>query len=584
MRCINELINNEWEKMKYLSKSGYKVKPKRIVLITLLSLFYLPNAMAASQDELEARINSLEQRLISLTKESIDLKKQIIESNKQIAQLNQNLQKQQLVINNQQKEIKIHTAAIKQQKSVDLQPVGITHPNNDRQIVLVNHNPVDVIDNETVEYKKSFTLTEFKDYIKEEIGFSFNGYFRGGWSTSTNGKPKNYAEGALGRFGNEYGGWYDLVFKQKVYDQDGHRVDAIVMIDGNVATDKAAGLFNTQDDNIMQFSDIYLATKGFVPHFPEATLWVGKHSLPYNEIQMLDWKTQKSPAGGGVGVENLEIGVGKLDLALLRADVNVKVNKKIAGTDAIKVKHEDVDVNEIEVRYRDIPLWKDAFFAVNARYSAPNKSKLQDDVTIKNAWVGSVVLRQNNFLGGFNQLTLQTATNSVASHLANINTNNPEFAANANNDYIGKHTGGKAYRLVSEGEAYLSDNVIMAHALALTTGKDVYSYDLNLPHTNFTSFKSAVRPAYIWDQYNQSGVEFGYFNQKNKVNGKTYKEEGYKTTLYHSFKVGESILSSRPDIRFYLSYIESLNNDISKFEFNGKKRQISFGVQTEVWF
>ena len=584
MRCINELINNEWEKMKYLSKSGYKVKPKRIVLITLLSLFYLPNAMAASQDELEARINSLEQRLISLTKESIDLKKQIIESNKQIAQLNQNLQKQQLVINNQQKEIKIHTAAIKQQKSVDLQPVGITHPNNDRQIVLVNHNPVDVIDNETVEYKKSFTLTEFKDYIKEEIGFSFNGYFRGGWSTSTNGKPKNYAEGALGRFGNEYGGWYDLVFKQKVYDQDGHRVDAIVMIDGNVATDKAAGLFNTQDDNIMQFSDIYLATKGFVPHFPEATLWVGKHSLPYNEIQMLDWKTQKSPAGGGVGIENLEIGVGKLDLALLRADVNVKVNKKIAGTDEIKVKHEDVDVNEIEVRYRDIPLWKDAFFAVNARYSAPNKSKLQDDVTIKNAWVGSVVLRQNNFLGGFNQLTLQTATNSVASHLANINTNNPEFAANANNDYIGKHTGGKAYRLVSEGEAYLSDNVIMAHALALTTGKHVYSYDLNLPHTDFTSFKSAVRPAYIWDQYNQSGVEFGYFNQKNKVNGKTYKEEGYKTTLYHSFKVGESILSSRPDIRFYLSYIESLNNDISKFEFNGKKRQISFGVQTEVWF
>ena len=569
--------------MKYLTKS-LKVKPKRIVLITMLGLFYLPNAIAATQDELEARINLLEQKLIALSNESIDLKKQLIESNKQIAQLSLNLEKQQLVISNQQKEIKIQTAALKQQKSVNLQPVSIKHPNNNNAIVLVTDSQTNEEQNSNITTKKSFTLTEFKDYIKEEIGFSFNGYFRGGWSTSMNGKPKNYAEGALGRFGNEYGGWYDLVFRQKVYDQDGRRVDAIVMIDGNVATDKAAGLFNTQDDNIMQFSDIYLATKGFVPLFPEATLWVGKHSLPYNEIQMLDWKTQKSPAGGGVGVENLEIGVGKLDLALLRADVNVKVNKKIAGTDEIKVKHEDVDVNEIEVRYRDIPLWKDAFFAVNARYSAPNKSKLQDDVTIKNAWVGSVVLRQNNFLGGFNQLTLQTATNSVASHLANINTNNPEFAANANNDYIGKHTGGKAYRLVSEGEAYLSDNVIMAHALALTTGKDVYSYDLNLPHTDFTSFKSAVRPAYIWDQYNQSGVEFGYFNQKNKVNGKTYKEEGYKTTLYHSFKVGESILSSRPDIRFYLSYIESLNNDISKFEFNGKKHQISFGVQTEVWF
>lgn len=590
MRCINELINNEWEKMKYLSKSGYKVKPKRIVLITLLSLFYLPNAMAASQDELEARINSLEQRLISLTKESIDLKKQIIESNKQIAQLNQNLQKQQLVINNQQKEIKIHTAAIKQQKSVDLQPVGITHPNNDRQIVLVNHNPVDVIDNETVEYKKSFTLTEFKDYIKEEIGFSYNGYFRGGWSTSRNGKPKNYAEGALGRFGNEYGGWYDLIFKQKVYDQDSRRVDAIVMIDGNVATNKAAGLFNTQDDNIMQFSDIYLETTGFVPFFPEAKLWVGKHSLPYNEIQMLDWKTQKTPAGGGIGIENLKVGVGALDLALVRADVNVRNGKKeVIGTDSegnelTQYKKEEVDLNEIEIRYRDIPLWNDATLGVNARYSAPNKSKIQDSVSVKNAWLASLVLRQNQFFGGFNQFTLQTATNSVASHFANINTNNPEFAANADNDYIGTHTGGKAYRLVSEGEAYLSDDVIVAHALALTTGNDVYSYDLNLPHTDFSSFKSAIRPAYIWDNYNQSGVEIGYFKQKNKAGNKTYREEGYKTTLYHSFKVGKSILSSRPDIRFYVSYIESLQNDISKFDFNGKDHQLSFGVQTEVWF
>ncbi len=380
------------------------------------------------------------------------------------------------------------------------------------------------------------------------------------------------------------------MFKQKVYDENGHRVDAIVMIDGNVATNKAAGLFNTQDDNIMQFSDIYLSTKGFVPGFPDANLWVGKHSLPYNEIQMLDWKTQKIPAGGGIGIEDLGIGVGKLDLALVRADVNVKQVKKVevvnnGNTEVQTVtKQEEVDLNEIELRYRDIPLWQDATLAINGRYSAPNKSKIQDSVSVKNAWLGSFVLRQNNFFGGFNQWTLQTATNSVASQLANINTNNPEFAANSDNDYIGTHTGGKAYRLVSEGEAYLSDKVIIAHALALTTGTDVYSYDLNLAHTDFSSFKSAVRPAYIWDNYNQSGLELGYFRQKNKVKGKSYNEEGFKTTIFHSFKVGESILTSRPDIRFYVSYIESLQNDISKFDFNGKDNQISFGVQTEVWF
>lgn len=573
--------------MKNSTKTVCKVKLKRIVLVTLLSLCYLPNAMAATQDELEARLAVLEQKLLALSEESNDLKKQVIASNKQIAKLNSDLQKQQIVINNQKKALKDSqsTAIVKQQTPVI--PPKQVDANNQVIIVSNNGEATEQVDQPV---KTAFTLDEFKDYIKEEIGFSYNGYFRGGWSTSRNGKPKNYAEGALGRFGNEYGGWYDLIFKQKVYDQDSRRVDAIVMIDGNVATNKAAGLFNTQDDNIMQFSDIYLETTGFVPFFPEAKLWVGKHSLPYNEIQMLDWKTQKTPAGGGIGIENLKVGVGALDLALVRADVNVRNGKKeVIGTDSegnelTQYKKEEVDLNEIEIRYRDIPLWNDATLGVNARYSAPNKSKIQDSVSVKNAWLASLVLRQNQFFGGFNQFTLQTATNSVASHFANINTNNPEFAANADNDYIGTHTGGKAYRLVSEGEAYLSDDVIVAHAIALTTGNDVYSYDLNLPHTDFSSFKSAIRPAYIWDNYNQSGVEIGYFKQKNKAGNKTYREEGYKTTLYHSFKVGKSILSSRPDIRFYVSYIESLQNDISKFDFNGKDHQLSFGVQTEVWF
>ena len=556
--------------MKYLTKAVLKVKPKRIVLITLLGLCYIPNSFATTQDELEARISMLEQKLLALSQESIDLKKQVIESNKQLAQLNKNIQQQQVVINNQQKALKKQSVAVANvQNNADSKVVTQHQPALDNQIVLINDAKANGSKDQstaTKTIKNAYTLSEFKDFIKDEIGFSFNGYFRGGWSTSKNGKPKNYAEGALGRFGNEYGGWYDLVFKQKVYDEDGHRVDAIVMIDGNVATNKAAGLFNTQDDNIMQFSDIYLSTKGFIPGFPDANLWVGKHSLPYNEIQMLDWKTQKTPAGGGIGIEGLDVGVGKLDLALVRADVNVKQTKKNEvvenGKTEIKevTKREEVDLNEVEFRYRDIPLWQDAALAINGRYSAPNKSKIQDSVSVKNAWLGSFVLRQNNFFGGFNQLTLQTATNSVASQLANINTNNPEFAANSDNDYIGTHTGGKAYRLVSEGEAYLADKVIVAHALALTTGNDVYSYDLSSAHTDFTSFKSAIRPAYIWDTYNQSGVELGYFKQKNKVKGKNYTEEGFKTTLFHSFKVGESILTSRPDIRFYVSYIESMQN------------------------
>lgn len=578
-------INRELKK-----SSKLKLKHKRIALITMLGMLYLPCGWSATEQELEARIALLEQKLLELTQESVDLKKQVIESNKQLKQLNNNLQQasinKQAIAKNNQPAVKNQPATNKQQiASIQSQPVQSTSLANN-QIVLVN-NPVEGELIDTSDLKNTYTLQEFKDYIKDEIGFTFNGYFRGGWSTTTNGRPKNYAEGALGRFGNEYGGWFDYTFSQKVYDKNGHRVDAIVMVDGNVATDKATGLFNTQDDNILQFSDIYLSTEGFVPGFPEAKFWVGKHSLFPNEIQMLDWKTQKTPGGGGIGIENLGIGVGKLDLAVIRSDANVKLKKQPKPTSPDEKPKEEkttVNVNEFEFRYHDIPLWKNASLATNIRFSAPNKSKLQDDITVKNAWLASLVLTQKEFYGGFNELTLQTATNSVAANFANINTNNTQFADNADNDYRGTHTGGKAYRLVSQGEAYLADKVIMAHALVLTTGRDVYSYDMKLANTDFNSIKSAFRPSYIWDTYNQSGIELGYFNQKNKVKGKSYHEEGYKATLYHSFKVEESLLTSRPDIRFYLSYIKSVQNDMSKFDFNGKNHQISFGVQTEVWF
>ena len=208
--------------MRYLLKT----KPKQITLITMLGLFYLSNALAidTTQIELEARITQLEQKLLELSQESIELKKQVIESNKQLAQLNNNLQQQQLVIKTQEKALKKQTNVVMKQnitnnsKQTNNQAT-ISNKNSEiNKIVIIKDTKENDTFTTSKPVKSTFTLTEFKDFIKDEIGFSYNGYFRGGWSTTTNGKPKNYAEGALGRFGNEYGGWYDMIFSQKVYD------------------------------------------------------------------------------------------------------------------------------------------------------------------------------------------------------------------------------------------------------------------------------------------------------------------------------------------------------------------------------
>lgn len=97
--------------------------------------------------------------------------------------------------------------------------------------------------------------------------------------------------------------------------------------------------------------------------------------------------------------------------------------------------------------------------------------------------------------------------------------------------------------------------------------------------------RAVLRPGYIWDQFNQTGVELGYFNQTNRVDGKSYDESGYKLTMYHAFKVATSILRSRPEIRFYTTYMKALDNEITNFSFDGEKNdQLSFGVQAEIWW
>lgn len=75
-------------------------------------------------------------------------------------------------------------------------------------------------------------------------------------------------------------GWFDLTLNQRVYNQDGRTANAVVTYDGNVGQQYNDAWFgDSANENIMQFSDIYLTTRGFLPFAREADFWVGKHKL-----------------------------------------------------------------------------------------------------------------------------------------------------------------------------------------------------------------------------------------------------------------------------------------------------------------
>lgn len=438
---------------------------------------------------------------------------------------------------------------IKNENGEQSQVNGASAVNGSQQVAVIESKG----DQTTIE---SVTLKDISKYIKDDIGFSYQGYFRSGWGTSNHGSSQTYAAGSLGRFGNEMSGWFDLTLNQRVYNQNGKTANAVVTYDGNVGEQYNDAWFgDSNNENIMQFSDIYLTTRGFLPFAPEADFWVGKHKLPQYEIQMLDWKTLTTDVAAGVGIENWALGVGLFDMSLSRDDVDVYSRDFTHTT--------QMNTNSVDLRYRNIPLWDDATLSVMAKYSTPNKTDDQnsnesDDsyFEMKDSWMLTSILRQNMQRDTFNEFTLQVANNSYASSFASFSDASNTMAHGRY--YYGDHTDGIAWRLISQGEMYLTDNIIMANALVYSHGEDVYSYESGA-HSDFDSIRTVIRPAWIWNTWNQTGVELGWFKQKNKTQqGVTLNESAYKTTLYHALKVGESILGSRPEIRFYVSMVHTL--------------------------
>ena len=430
---------------------------------------------------------------------------------------------------------------------------------------------------------ESVTMKDISKFVKEDIGFSYEGYFRSGWGTSNHGSTQTYAAGSLGRFGNEMSGWFDLTLNQRVYNQDGKTANAIVTYDGNVGEQYNDAWFGDSDnENIMQFSDIFLTTKGFLPFAREADFWVGKHKLPEYEIQMLDWKSLTTDVAAAVGIQNWNLGVGQLDASLSRNDVDV-YSRDFNNTT-------QMNTNSVDLRYRNIPLWQDGSLSLMGKYAFANKTDDQKRnesnnsyFEMKDTWMATAIVRQELDRKGFNEFTLQVANNSYASSFSNFSGASNSMAQGRY--YYGDHTNGVAWRLISQGEMYLADRIIMANALVWSHGEDVYSYESGA-RSDFNSFRAVIRPAWIWDTWNQTGVELGWFAQKNTTQqGQDLKESAYKTTLYHALKVGESLLGSRPEIRFYGTYINIIDNELSQVWFNdNSKNEFMAGVQAEVWW
>ena len=427
----------------------------------------------------------------------------------------------------------------------------------------------------------------------------FNGYMRSGvmHGKSTYGH-KTYVQ-QLGRLGNE-----NDTFGEMQITGDIAKVDDTVWSVSTMFALGGDGKENNWDGNIAN-RQFYAQVKGLLDK--DAILWVGKKYVQREDIHLGDFYYY-DVSGHGVGFEQLNVGTGKLSAAWTRKDngnatyktfedkyviqqkadqkddagnklggpVGEVVKGKFATTEEVKVR-----LNVFDTRYV-FPAWDGASVEFGATYLRPERDKngkfssytWTKDNELKDAFNLTAELNLN-VLGGFNKTVLQSFSGSSADCAWSTTA---DIKPNSGFDSVAGFTG-QGYRLLNFGDVHFTDNLGMSHQFNA-------AYSTSNAYDSKKTFGLVVRPYYKLTKMTKVLAELGAYVEREKAeDGSHVTVGGQKATLAYAISPDASNFWSRPEIRFYVSYINVTDKN-KEFDNLGKKtgHDTVFGAQVEAWW
>ncbi|WP_022942277.1 maltoporin LamB [Psychromonas hadalis] len=388
--------------------------------------------------------------------------------------------------------------------------------------------------------------------MAEASPVEFNGYMRAGTGLGTeSGKNPSFEKFKLGRLGNENDLYGEFGFRKEVYNEDGVSFLLDSMIASGVTGNNG---WEDGDFNIAQFN---VQAKGLFAD-KEIVLWAGKRYYQRHDIHITDfyyWNT----SGTGGGIENIQMGPGRLSVALLQDD-----GGQFAGNyddKGDKKYDESVTAYTADIRYAGMPLWSGAELEVGFNYSYANEKNNQTLVA-DDGMMGTAIITQG-FEGGFNKTVLQAGSGSYGAQMV-------QYGSGAWYDRSGDNNDATGFRIINWGVASFGDSIEFGHQVMFASGSDVGGTD-----TDDTSYNLVVRPMYKWNQHMRTIVELGAFAETiNNVDA-----GGSKFTIAQAWSAGNSFWA-RPEIRIFSSYI----TDNEGTALNGADNEISVGIQAEAWW
>lgn len=420
----------------------------------------------------------------------------------------------------------------------------------------------------------------------------FGGYFRSGVMSKRFNKSDDLVHqvGRLGAENDTYGEIFlgtdvanvdDTVWSvnsriavSSQYNRDWQSTNNVVINDNSLSTDNVE---NTR----FALREFNLTVKGLLDFDKDATVWAGKRFYHREDIHVIDlyyWDI----SGMGAGVENLQVGPGKLSLAWLRRDDS---QTYVANEEGAAAKNGFRSAHIFDVQY-DFPAWDGANVEVRDTFLVPQRDN--DSTTKKNFHAANKFGKSNIFgveLGqgyslGWHKTVLKWTHGSTARWV--------KFGTEAWFDDSGASDKANRYSIYNFGQMNFTSNFGMFYTLNFTASKNYDGNKTNLK--NDRAFQVVVRPYVQLTKMTKVLVELGAYTQTEKdQDGNSTTRNAQKYTVAYAITPDASNFWSRPELRIFATYIHGKKDgmqsvDVSSWGDSAQNRNFLVGVQAEAWW
>ncbi|HED3065623.1 TPA: maltoporin [Kluyvera ascorbata] len=431
----------------------------------------------------------------------------------------------------------------------------------------------------------------------QAMAVDFHGYARSGigWTGSGGEQQCFQATGAGSKYrlGNECETYAELKLGQEVWKEG----DKSFYFDTNVAYSVAQQ--NDWEATDPAFREANVQGKNLIEWLPGSTIWAGKRFYQRHDVHMIDFYYWDI-SGPGAGIENIDLGFGKLSLAATRSQE--AGGSYTFSSQNIYDTSKDTANDVFDVRLAGLQTNPDGVLELGVDYGRANTTddyRLADGAS-KDGWMFTAEHTQS-MLKGYNKFVVQYATDAMTTQGKGIPQGSygatysvTDDATDTTTHYVDSNinNNGKMWRLLDHGAISVTDNIDLMY-VGMFQKTDM---DNNLGTDWWTV---GIRPMYKWTPIMSTLLEVGYDNVKSQQTGD--RNSQYKITLAQQWQAGDSIWS-RPAIRVFATYAKwdenwgyikdgdktlryaASNNSGISTNSRGDSDEWSFGAQMEIWW